>query len=352
MGNLLDNHLYANQLKKNSEVSIDWDQLKLKTVLITGAGGMLGLYLIHLFMLRNQQHRDDIKVIALSRNEETARLRFGPYWEDKNFQFIKCDINEPFKFDIACDYIIHAASNTHPILYSTDPIGTITTNVIGTKNVLDYAVSHQTKRVVFLSSVEIYGENRGDTDKFLEDYCGYIDCNTPRAGYTEGKRAGEALCQAYISVKNLDIVIPRVCRTYGPTMQMSDTKAIAQFIKKAVKGEDIVLKSEGNQLYSYSYIADTISAILYIMLTGTCGVAYNVAAENSDITLKELAEMIAEKAGTRVIFELPDEKEQQGYSKATKATQDPKRLQELGWKSWYDIESGISETLEILKGIN
>lgn len=349
---LLKNSIYINQLKISSELSIDWSRLRSKTILISGASGMLGLYLTHLFMLRNEQHGDGIKIIAMARNEEKARIRFGRYWNDKYFKFIKGDVNEPFQFDEDCDYIIHAASNTHPIQYSTDPIGTINTNIIGTKNLLDYAKSHNTKRLVFLSSVEIYGENRGDTDKFSEDYCGYIDCNTLRAGYSESKRVGEALCQAYISAQNLDIVIPRISRTYGPTMQMSDSKAIAQFIKKAVNGEDIILKSEGNQRYSYSYVADSVSAILYIMLNGKSGMAYNVADENSDIALKELAKMIADIAGIKVLYEMPDAKEQLGYSKATKATLDPKRLQELGWSSMYDIEKGLNETLDILKGLN
>lgn len=351
MESLLNNSIYVKQLVKSSGLPIDWSRLRFKTILITGASGMIGLYLTHLFMLRNEKYGDGIKVIALARNEEASRLRFGQYWENQYFQFVKCDINEPFRFDMDCDYILHAASNTHPILYSTDPIGTITTNVIGTTNVLNYAIRHKVKRVVFLSSVEIYGENRGDTERFSEDYCGYIDCNTLRAGYTEGKRAGESLCQAYISAKNLDIVIPRISRTYGPTMQMSDSKAIAQFIKKAVYGEDIVLKSEGNQLYSYNYIADTVSAILYIMLNGTCGRAYNVADEASDITLKELAHILASKAGTKVIFELPDAKEQLGYSKATKAILDARRLRELGWKSMYDIRSGLNETYDILSEV-
>ena len=142
------------------------------------------------------------------------------------------------------DYVIHAASNTHPVAYASDPIGTITANVFGTQYLLDYAKEADCKRFVFLSSVEIYGENRGDTDKFTEDYLGYIDCNTMRAGYPESKRTGEALCQAYRKQMEMDVVIPRLSRVYGPTMLMSDTKALSQFILKSVKQEDIVLKSE------------------------------------------------------------------------------------------------------------
>ena len=205
------------------------------------------------------------------------------------------------------DYLIHAASNTHPMQYSQDAIGTIATNITGTQNLLEYAVSHKTKRCCFLSSVEIYGENRGDTEKFEENYLGYIDCNTVRAGYPESKRLGEALCNAYRQTHNLEFVISRLSRVYGPTMLLTDSKAIAQFIKKAAAGEDIILKSEGNQKYSYTYVTDAASAILYTLLKGETGKAYNAADDQSDITLKDMAAYLARLAGSRVIFQLPEE---------------------------------------------
>ena len=232
--------------------------------------------------------------------------------------------------------------------YATDPIGTIATNIIGTQHMLELAAAHQAKRVIFLSSVEIYGQNRGDCERFDEGYCGYIDCNTLRAGYPEGKRAGEALCQAYIRQKGLDVVIPRLPRIYGPTMLPSDTKAISQFIKNGIHGENIILKSEGNQLYSYSYVADAVSGILYCLFFGKNGEAYNIGDPSSDISLKELAGLIADYADTRVIFELPDETEKAGYSKATKALMDGTKLKSLGWSMRYSIAQGIPRTMEIM----
>ena len=254
--------------------------------------------------------------------------------------------------NVEFDYIIHLASNTHPLLYATDPIGTITTNIIGLQNLLDFAVNHHTTRFLFTSSNEIYGENRGDVELFNEDYCGYINCNTLRAGYPESKRCGEALCQAYIAQKGLDVVIARITRSYGPTMQMSDTKAISQFIKKGVFGEDIVLKSAGTQYYSYTYVADAVSGLLTVLLNGNIGEAYNVADEHSDITLKELATLIAEINEKKVVFENPNTIESLGYSKATKARLNGQKLQQLGWQPRYDIRRGIERTIQILKSMN
>ena len=170
-----------------------------------------------------------------------------------------------------------------------------------------------------------------------------------RAGYPESKRCGEALCQAYIAQKGLDVVIPRLTRSYGPTMLMSDTKAISQFIKKGIAGEDIVLKSAGTQYYSYQYMADSVSGLLTVLFRGEKGRAYNIAEEASDIMLKDLAAIIAGFGGKNVVFELPDSVEAAGYSTATKARLDGSKLAALGWKPMYDIRTGIERTMSILK---
>ena len=188
-----------------------------------------------------------------------------------------------------------------------------------------------------------------DVELFSEDYCGYINSNTMRAGYPESKRCGEALCQAYKAQKDLDVVVFRFTRSYGPTMLMSDTKAISQFIKKGVAGEDIVLKSEGNQYYSYQYAADSVSGLLYILLCGENGEAYNIAEEHSDITLRDLAAIIAHINGKDVVFEIPDAVEAAGYSTATKARLDGTKLKALGWQPRYDIKNGIERTISVLK---
>ena len=233
--------------------------------------------------------------------------------------------------------------------YATDPIGTIMTNVLGTYNILDFACTHKTKRTLFASSVEVYGENRGDVEQFTEDYCGYINSNTLRAGYPESKRCGEALCQAYIQKKDLNVIIPRLARCYGPNVLTSDSRAISQFIKKGVANEDIVLKSKGDQLYSYIYVTDVVSGLLTLLLLGKSGEAYNIAADSS--TLKDLAQMVADTVGRQVISRAPDGVEAAGYGKVTSAQLDTSKLKALGWTPKYGIEDGIKRTIAILKGI-
>lgn len=353
MHGIREKERYQYQIKELAGSILEWNQLRGKIILITGATGLIGVFLIDVLMQRNKEFNDDISIIAIGRDMEKAKERLGVYWDTRQFTFIQHDVNKPYNEWFFQElknihFIIHAASSTHPLQYSLDPIGTIDANVLGTKNLLELAAKHKSCRFVFLSSVEIYGENRGDTELFDEEYCGYINCNTLRACYTEGKRIGETLCQAYHSAKIIDIVIPRLARTYGPTMLSTDTKAISQFINKAIEKKDIVLKSKGLQLYSYVYVADAVSAILTIMLKGKQGEAYNVADTGSDSTLKNLAEELASLAGKKVVYELPGEEERKGYSVATKALLDSVKLKSIGWESRYDIHEGLRQTYEIL----
>lgn len=351
---IYENRQYLEDVSYVAEQKLPWKKLQDQSVMISGATGLVGSFLVDVLMDRNRNYGMNCTVYALGRNAERAKRRFAYCADEKTWKYISYDINRPLvREDIGkVDYILHLASNTHPFAYSTDPIGTITTNIIGTQNMLEFAAAHGAERCVFTSSNEIYGENRGDVEKFDEEYCGYIDCNTMRAGYPESKRCGEALCQAYIRQKGLDIVIPRLTRSYGPTLLATDTKALTQFIRKGVAGEDIVLKSRGTQYYSYLYAADTVSGLLTVLLKGECGEAYNVADDASDIMLKDLAGIIAEYVGRKVVFEIPDAVESAGYSKATKARLESAKLQTLGWKAKYDIRTGIERTIDILRALD
>lgn len=320
------------------------------SLFISGATGMIGSCLIDAIMLRNQDFGLNCTIHALTRNIRKAAERFSFWGINPYLHFHEGDVNHSADYPAPhhCDYVLHLASNTHPVAYATDPIGTITANIIGTRNMLDYATKCSSVRFVFASSNEIYGENRGDTELFDEAYLGYIDCNSLRACYPESKRCGEALCQAYRKQYGLDAVIARLTRSFGPTLQLNDTKAFSQFLKNGLKKEDIVLKSDGMQYYSYTYTCDAVCGLLTIMLLGKDGEAYNIADASCDIRLKDLAEQIAAQAGTKVVFELPDQVEAAGFSKATKARLNGQKLQQLGWRPFYSIKEGIRRTMVIL----
>ena len=417
---LLENEIYRSDLQTVCELDLPWEVLNGKSMMISGATGMIGSTLIDVLMMRNSAIRkggqaaergesetgragkpekntdvQGCRIIALGRNEEKARARFSEYWDDPDFVFVKCDINDRKSLKEGCsragispgfrvtghsegnpaehsragaaehsevnagvsaptevDYIFHAASNTHPLAYANDPIGTVVTNIIGLDNLLNFAAEHGCRRFLFASSNEIYGENRGDVELFDEKYCGYIDCNTMRAGYPESKRAGEALCQAYIRQRGLDVVVPRFTRSFGPTLLSSDTKALSQFIRKGVAREDIVLKSAGTQFFSYTYVCDAVSGLLYCLMRGECGEAYNIADVSCDITLRDLAQIIADSVGTKVVFDLPDAVEAAGYSRATKARLDSTKLQGTGWKAHFDMKTALKHTIEVMRTLS
>lgn len=322
--------------------TIDTDELSGKTFLVTGATGMVGVMLIDVLM-----KLPHTKVIAVGRSKAKAQSRLGEYYDNSNFIFIEQDVQVPFSEDLKVDYIIPLASNTHPMAYSQYPIETMLINIEGARNALDLAVSSNAT-VIYPSSVEIYG-NSEEGHFFVENSNGKLNLANSRACYTESKRSCEALCQSYKSERNVKIKIVRLCRIFGPTMLMSDTKASSQFIIKAINNEDIVLKSEGNQYFSYIYVADAVAAILYVLLKGQDGEAYNISNLDTNVHLKDFANQCALYNNRKVLFDLPSEAEKKGFSIASTAILVNNKLLSLGFDSKYNFEDAIRRTIEILK---
>jgi nucleoside-diphosphate-sugar epimerase len=316
-----------------------------KTFLISGATGLIGVCLIDALMYLNKQGAG-ITIYALGRSCEKAAQRLGEYFEDSHFHFVEREASESLLELPKVDVIIPLASNTHPLAYSKYPIETININVKGAEQALEKAVACGAM-VLYPSTVEVYGNARGDDD-FTEDYTGQLNLATARACYTESKRLSEALCQSYIAERGAQVKIVRLSRVFGPTMLMSDSKASSQFLQKALAGEDIVLKSKGEQLFSYTYMADAVGAMLHVLLHGEEGVAYNIANEACNVRLKDFAQLCAAWANKQVVFELPSETEQKGFSIAMRAVLDNTRLKGLGWKPQYTMKDAVCRTLSIL----
>lgn len=315
--------------------------LKGKSILITGATGLIGVTLIDTLM-----HLGDVKVYAVGRSKKKAIERLGEYYEDPNFNFIEQDVQQPFADDLIVDFIIPGASNTHPLAYSQYPIETIMINIKGAEHALQLAEKCGAT-LLYPSTVEVYGNAFGK-DILTEDYTGKLNLSTSRACYTESKRVSEAMCQSYIAEKGVDVKIVRLSRVFGPTMLESDSKASSQFIKKAIAKEDIVLKSNGEQYFSYTYVADAVSAMLHVMLNGKTGEAYNISNDYCNIHLKDFANLCAQKCGRNVVFDLPTETELKGFSIAQNAILENLKLKSIGYTSTYMIEDSIRRTIDIL----
>lgn len=340
------------EVQKCASIDIEWDKLEKKTILVTGATGLIGTYFINVLLQRNLDNDSRIKIIALGRDEQKFFDRFKDYNKDQ-LVFLKHDIQVPLTIDEHIDYIIHMASNTHPRLYAAEPIATEMTNILGTYNLLNLAAENKGCRFLLMSSTDIYGNNNDKSKAFLkENDFGYVDCNTLRAGYIEGKRASEALCNAFKEEKGLDFVTARVCRTFGPTMRLTSSLAVSQFILNAVEGKDITLKSKGNQIFSFLYVYDVVSALFYLITNGLSGNAYNVADKSQTLSLLNLAQCIADVSGTKVCFDLPDELEKKGASSFENVCLDSEKLESLGWKSEVSLKDGIERTIKYLKSLS
>ena len=336
--------LYQEDLRNILDLS-GISQLKGKSFLITGATGLIGVCLIDALMAFNAQG-GDIQVYVVGRNREKAAQRLGEYFSDAHFDFIEQDVRDPLPDFLHVDYLIPLASNTHPMAYSQYPVETIEINVKGAEHALDKALACGAT-VLYPSSVEVYGNARGD-DVFSEDYTGILNLLNARSCYPESKRLSEAMCFSYLAEHNAKVKIVRLSRVFGPTMLESDTKASSQFIKKALAGENIVLKSRGEQFFSYIYVADAVKAMMYVLLYGEFGVPYNISNKECNVKLKDFAGACARWAGVDVVFDLPSEVEQNGYSIAMHAILDNFRLLSIAYKPLYSFEDAIYRTLEIL----
>ena len=341
MMNLYDIIAYREEVKAIAP-QMDKEFLRGKKIFISGATGMIASFLIDTLLY---DLNFEITIYALARSSSSFEERFNSYINDQRFIPIIADVQNPVTLSEKVDYVIHAASYTDPKNYAAHPIDTMLINFLGTKNLLDFATIN---RAVFmlLSTCEVYGEGKGVA--ISEDDYGYLDPLKVRNTYNESKRASETLAVAYSNEKNVKVLLPRLSRVFGPTMHLDDSKALSQFMKNAVNSENIILKSSGQQLYSYTYVADAVLALVHVLQHGENQTAYNIA--HPDVySLKNMAEIIADLSGVKVVILPQDDFAGRGYSLATNAIQNITRLQKLGWKPLFSIKEGLEHTLLILK---
>lgn len=335
---------YIEDLRKVCSLNLPWEKLSGCNILVTGATGLIGSCLVDVLMLNPKK---DYIIYASGRNEKRAKQRFSNYWSDKTFHFVCHDIMKPLENSIDFHFIIHAASNASPNFFTKNPVEIIKSNIIGLDNLMQYGVKHSLRRLLFVSSGEVYGE--GDGRVFTEDYSGYVDCTSPRSCYPSSKRAAETLCVSYVAEYGADVVIARPCHVYGPRFTESDNRVYAQFICNILRGENIVMKSTGEQFRSWCYVVDCVSALLYILLKGENGQAYNIADAESNISIRELAGTIANIGGKKVVIEMPDADEKKGFNVVTKSVFSTEKIEKLGWRIEGTMENKKKKTIEEAK---
>jgi nucleoside-diphosphate-sugar epimerase len=323
--------------------------LKGKTILITGTTGLIGSFIVDVFIQYNRTHTGKINIVSISRNEKITRIRFPYVKKNDNIIFIYQDIAESINYLFkGIDFIIHAASNSDPKSFFENPVSTISANTIGTANILELARKYKS-RMVFLSSREVYGLVKGKTIYEESDY-GLIDFNQIRSVYPESKRTGELFCRSYYHEYKTAVSIIRLGYVYGPTITPKDSKVIAQFFYNAVHGNDIILKSRGTQKRTYIYLMDAVNGILHVLFNKvTIGNVYNIANSNSVITISELADIIARIGNVQKILKIPNNEEVTAWSPEQDVLINHNKLERLGWSPIIGIEDGVEKTFDMLR---
>lgn len=341
------NRVLEDDLKTIIAEDLSWEKLKNKTVMITGASGMVGSYMLYVLLMLNDEKHYGIKVHAVMRNvnklPEEIRNR-----EDVNVVVADVTKDIPDVGDI--DYIIHAASPASPLIMQNQPVETIAANTIGTFKTLELAKEKNAEEYLFISSREIYGQPDEGQEFFYENTYGFVDQLNPRSCYSEGKKAAETMCVCFHEEYGLNTKIARLAHTYGPGMSIYDGRVQADFLKNVYHNEDIVLKSEGTAVRTYTYIADAIAGMYRILLDSE-DIVYNIGNEAGKVSIRDLAEILVSiypERGLKLVFDIP-EGGTKGTAPYTLGILSSEKLRELGWNPKYSVKDGFKRTLEYLE---
>ena len=343
----MNNQILTEDIQKFAETFELWKQLQGKTFLVTGATGLIGSILIRCLLELNRQKNLAIEVIAVVRDLEKAKMVFERDFRQIEFkQIALADISKD-TIGTDVDYIIHLASPTASKYFVDHPVETLRTSIEGTTVVLDYARIAQIESMVFASSLEVHGTNVDDKS-IDESFQGYVNPLDVRSSYNMGKRAAECLCHAFAKEYGVPAKIARLTQTTGAGITKDDNRIIAQFARLAAEGKDIILHTTGEAARPYCYTMDAISAILYILLRGESGEAYNVANEETYISAKDMAEYLKKNFNSNICVkvELNDSK---GYAPTTKLKLNSRKIQTLGWKPTYGMKEIIERLTTSLK---
>ena len=342
---------YFDALKEVSKNIPNIEMLRNASILITGATGLIGSAVCDVLVSINREKEFGMKLLFAGRNKEALVKRFEEYKEGEDYYFVQYDATlSEQKNTVQADYVIHGASNADPAKISGEPVETMLANIQGLSSLIGALDRNVLKRVLYISSSEVYGVNEKQ-EPYREEQLGYVDILNPRSSYPSSKRAAETMCIAYSEEYGIDTVMVRPGHIYGPTIKQSDSRASALFSRKAVNGEDIVMKSKGEQLRSYTHVLDCATAILTVLIKGECGNAYNISAPQAIVTIKQMAEAFAEAGGVKIVFDLPTEAETKSYNKMPCSALNSEKIEALGWKAHFDMEEGAKQTIEMMKEI-
>ncbi|HYF84378.1 MAG TPA: NAD-dependent epimerase/dehydratase family protein [Clostridia bacterium] len=347
-----NDEILQDDLELIANSNIPFNELNNRKVLVTGATGLIGSQLVKALSCCNRLHNTNIKIIALARSVEKAKAIFGNMLEHPDLKLILGDVTKPVKITEDIDYIIHTASVTSSKDFVTYPVETIQTVFEGTRNLLELAKDKHVKAFVYLSSLEVYGVTDPSLKYVTEKNYGYIDILDSRSSYSEGKRIAECLCISYEKEYGVPVKIARLTQTFGAGVKYDDGRVFAQFARSVIEKKNIVLHTSGDTVRSYCYTRDALRALIFILLKGEKGQAYNVANMDTVISIRDMAEMLSKEfpeAGIKVVYDITEDIQKFGYNPTVKINLDTAKLQKLGWKAELGIKEMYRRTIDSMK---
>jgi UDP-glucuronate decarboxylase len=343
---LTTNPVILEDLAGIAAAQLPWQSLAGATVLITGANGFLPAYLVETILYLNDNLlTTPAKVIAIVRRQARAEERFAPYLRRSDLEISVQNVSDPLLYAGPFHYVIHAASQASPVYYNTDPVGTLSANILGAFHLLTASQHQALKGFLYFSSGEVYGNVLHGQKPTAEHDFGITDCTELRACYGESKRMAENMCVAWAHQFQIPTRIVRPFHTYGPGMRLDDGRVFADFVRDILAGGPIVLQSEGLARRTFCYLADATLGFFTVLFQGQNGEAYNVSNPAGECSIAELADRLGKE------FQMPVDRRHRAASAYVTSTiqstvPDIDKLKALGWSPSRGVEEGFRRTVE------
>ncbi len=339
--------IVTEDLRDITAAPLPWENFSGKTILISGANGMVPAYLVESLLFLNEKGLNQpCRVLALVRDRQKTEKRFANYRTRLDLEIIEADLSQEIVIDEPVHYIVHGASPAAGRYFAKDPLGVLEPNVFGTQNLLKLAAKNRCRKFLFLSSGSVYGDldlsqKPGEDSEFASlDPMEFFTC------YGQGKRIGEHLCACWHQQRGVSAVSARLGHTYGPGMPLADGRVFTDFVDCVLAGKSIALNSDGSAIRHFCYLSDAARGLFLLLLQGQGGEAYNLVNTEAGCSIGDLAKkmcLLFPEKQLEMRIKIPSHSsmssQQNGF------TVDISKIRRLGWNPQVGVDEGFKRTV-------